>query len=153
MTRFNLYTMKKPFNIFLLIILFSCQSKSSEVFTTESGALDGYDPVAYFTEGAPVRGDRKFSTRWGEAQWYFSSQANLDNFKADPSKYAPQYGGYCAFGTAEGHKAPTKPDAWTIVNDKLYLNYNEDVKAMWLKEQSKLIHLADSNWSTVKLME
>lgn len=136
-----------------LIVLFSCQSKPSEVYSTGEGAISGYDPVAYFKEGKPVKGDKKHVTEWGNAKWYFSSEANLSDFNSNPLKYAPQYGGYCAFGTAEGHKATTQPDAWTIVDDKLYFNYNTDVKRLWMEDQTRFIHQADSNWSFVKLME
>jgi hypothetical protein len=74
----------------------------------------------------------------------------LEAFKANPEKYAPQYGGFCAYGTSEGHKAPTQPDAWTIVNDKLYFNYNKDVKVLWNKNQSERIKKADENWIEIK---
>jgi YHS domain-containing protein len=137
----------------IAFVLFSCQSKTNEVYSTEEGAIGGYDPVAYFREEKPVKGDKQFVADWNNAKWYFSSEENLTDFKTDPLKYAPQYGGYCAYGTAEGHKAPTQPDAWTIVDDKLYLNYDTDVKSVWMKDQTKLILKADSNWSSVKLMD
>jgi len=121
-----------------------------EVFVTAKGAIDGYDAVAYFTEGMPVKGEVQFTYLWRGASWYFSSAANLEKFRAEPGKYAPQYGGYCAYGTAEGHKAPTQPDAWTIVAGKLYLNYNRDVKDIWSKDRSNFIKKADANWDDVK---
>lgn len=136
-----------------LVLLVSCQSNSGEIFTTNDGAIGGYDPVAYFKEGQPAKGEKQFATTWNEAQWYFSSQENLDAFKADPEKYAPQYGGYCAYGTSRGYKAATQPDAWTIVDDKLYLNYNVDVRTEWMKNKEMLIHKADSNWSYVRQTE
>lgn len=147
--------MKKLFLITTLIALclFSCQTDSGEIYSNEEGAIGGYDPVAYFKEQRPVKGNKEFTTNWNSATWYFSSEANLNDFKSYPQKYAPQYGGYCAYGTAEGHKAPTQPDTWTIVNDKLYLNYNMDVKKLWMKAQTDLIIKADSNWASVKLME
>lgn len=74
----------------------------------------------------------------------------MEAFKANSEKYAPQYGGFCAYGTSEGHKAPTQPDAWTIVNDKLYFNYNKDVKVLWNKNQSERIKKADENWIEIK---
>jgi YHS domain-containing protein len=135
------------------IILLSCQSKPSEVYSDADGAIGGYDPVAYFKDGKPVKGAKNFTTEWNDADWYFSSQENLNDFTADPLKYAPQYGGYCAYGTADGHKASTQPETWTIVDGKLYLNYNLDVKAIWMKDQASMIHKADSNWTFVKLME
>ncbi len=125
-------------------------AQSSEIFTTDEGAIRGYDPVAYFISGKPMKGKKEFSTEWNGAHWSFASKENMEAFKASPEKYAPQYGGYCAYGTSEGHKAPTQPDAFTIVNDKLYLNYNMDVKARWSKDQHERIQKADKNWPTVK---
>ena len=81
------------------------------------------------------------------------SQENLEDFTMSPEKYAPQYGGYCAFGTAEGHKAPTQPDAWTIVDGKLYLNYDKGVQSQWLKDTAGFILKADKNWPDVKTQE
>ncbi len=137
----------------VLVVLFSCQTKSGEVYVTEDGAIGGYDPVAYFKDGKPVKGEKQFEATWNNAHWYFSSQENLDAFNSDPVKYAPQFGGFCAYGTADGHKAPTQPETFTIVDGKLYLNYNMDVKQEWMKDQAAFIHKADSNWVFVKLME
>ena len=113
-------------------------------------ALKGYDPVAYFTESKPVLGDPKIAYTYEGADWYFASEQNRDSFKADPEKYAPQYGGYCAYGTSQGHKAPTEADAWTINDGKLYLNYNTKVKTMWDKDRAGNIRKADTNWPTIK---
>lgn len=140
-----------PSLIFLLLV--SCQSKPSEVYSNADGAIGGYDPVAYFKDNKPTKGDKRFTTTWKDAQWYFSSQQNLDDFTADPEKYAPQYGGFCAYGTADGHKASTQPETWTIVDGKLYLNYNLDVKEIWMNDQANMIHKADSNWNFVKLTD
>ena len=136
--------------VFLNFILASVFAQSSEVFTTDEGAIRGYDPVAYFKEGKPVKGKVEYSTKWNDAEWLFSSKQNLESFKSDPEKYAPQFGGYCAYGTSKGHKAPTEPAAFTIVDDKLYLNYNLDVKGMWMKNQAENIKKANENWPTVK---
>lgn len=143
--------MKKTILMFaILITTVVSYAQTGEVFTTKAGAINGYDPVAYFKEGKPVLGVTEFTFNWKDANWYFSSKANLDEFKANPEKYAPQYGGYCAYGTSQGHKAPTKPEAWTIVNEKLYLNYNTDVKVLWNKDKDALIKKADNNWPEVK---
>lgn len=123
--------------------------RHSEVFVKEGKAINGYDPVAYFTEGKPVLGDPKISYAYQGADWHFASAQNRDTFKADPEKYAPQYGGYCAYGTAEGHKAPTEADAWTINDGKLYLNYNTKVRTMWDKDRVGNIKKADTNWPTI----
>ena len=136
--------------LFFLIILSSSLAQSPEVFATKEGAINGYDPVAYFKEGQAVKGKIEFNTVWSGAEWRFSSEENLKAFKLDPEKYAPQYGGYCAYGTSEGHKSPTQPDDFTIVNDKLYLNYNKNVKVEWSKNQKERIVTADEKWPTLK---
>lgn len=138
--------------IFFLLQLFwtTLRGQSGEVFTTNDGAIGGYDPVAYFQESKPVKGKKEFSYRWNDATWLFSNAQNLKLFKANPQKFAPQYGGYCAYGTAEGHKAPTEPNAWSVVNGKLYLNYNLEVQNLWKKNQIDLIQKADKNWPEVK---
>ena len=125
-------------------------AQNAEIFSNKKGAINGYDVVAYFKESKPMKGDTQFNYQWKDANWYFSSKENLETFKANPEKHIPQYGGYCAYGTSDGHKAPTEPDAWTIVDGKLYLNYNKDVKVMWNKNQSELIKKADKNWLELK---
>jgi len=137
--------------LFAFVALAQVLAQSSEVFVTDEGAIQGYDAVAYFKEGKPLKGKSEFSTLWNGAQWSFSSKQNLEMFKSNPEKYAPQYGGYCAYGTSEGHKAPTQPDAFTIVNGKLYLNYNKDVRTEWSKNKKERILQADKNWPTVKM--
>ena len=80
----------------------------------------------------------------------FASAASRDAFRAAPAKYAPQYGGYCAYGMASGYKAPIEPDAWTIVEGKLYLNYNLSVRSRWSADIPGYIGKADANWPTVR---
>jgi YHS domain-containing protein len=121
-----------------------------EVFIKSDVAIQGYDPVAYFKESKPVKGKTELSYTWKQATWLFASQQNLDDFKATPEKFAPQFGGYCAYGMAEGHKASTSPDAWTVLDNKLYLNYNKDVQVLWNKDRSGHIQKAIKNWPTVK---
>lgn len=125
-------------------------AQKSDVFMTDNQAIRGYDPVAYFTESKPVKGNSDYSYAYKDATWLFSSAANRDAFKADPTKYMPQYGGYCAYGTSQGHKAPTEPEAWTIVDGKLYLNYNPKVKTKWSENQAKNIQMADEQWPKLK---
>ncbi len=134
----------------LFFISFSAFAQKSAVFIRSDAAIGGYDPVSYFKEGKPVKGDKKFSYTWQAANWHFSSQQNLDAFKENPEKYAPQFGGYCAYGMSSGYKAPTEANAWTIVNDKLYLNYNLEVKDMWNKKQGEYIETANKNWPKIK---
>jgi YHS domain-containing protein len=136
--------------LFVLSAFIGAQAQNSEIFVTNGKAIDGYDPVAFFKESKPVKGVDNLSYQWKGATWLFSSPANLQAFKANPVKFAPQYGGYCAYGTAQGHKAPTEADTWTIVNDKLYLNYNLKIKATWTKDQQAFIKTADQKWPELK---
>jgi YHS domain-containing protein len=109
-------------------------------------AIHGYDPVAYFTAGKPVQGKADFNTKWQGAEWRFASAEDRDLFVKNPEKYAPQYGGHCAYGMALGHLSPTDPQAWKVVDGKLYLNYNKDVQALWQKDIPGFIPKADKNW-------
>lgn len=107
-------------------------------------AIDGYDTVAYFTESKPVEGSKQFVFAWREANWRFSSQANLDLFKQDPEKYAPQYGGWCAYAMSdEGRTVRIDPDAWHIHDGKLYLNYSLSVQKAWFEDKLPNIIQAD----------
>jgi YHS domain-containing protein len=122
-------------------------AQKSEVYSSWLGAaIRGYDPVAYFTEGKPVEGSRKFTHEWKGATWRFSSAQNRDAFAAAPDKFAPQYGGYCAYGVANGYTVSTVPEAWSVVDGKLYLNYSLGVRADWLKDVPGYIRKADGNW-------
>ena len=112
-------------------------------------AAGGYDVVAYFTQGAPVKGDKAYSTTWKGATWQFSSASNLGKFKANPAAYAPQYGGYCAWAVANGYTAKGDPRNWKIVGGKLYLNYNNDVQSKWVKDIPGFIRKGDGNWPSV----
>jgi YHS domain-containing protein len=134
----------------LLLVSFGSFAQKSEVFTTESGAIKGYDPDAFFTESKAVKGEKEITYDWNGATWHFATKKNKDLFAADPEKYAPQYGGYCAYGTADGHKAPTETDTWTIDNNKLYFNYNQKVKELWNKDIPGLIKKADEQWPKIK---
>lgn len=109
-------------------------------------ALDGFDPVAYFTDGRPVEGSRDFAYEWQGATWRFASAAHRDLFAAAPEKYAPQYGGYCAWAVAHGYTADTDPEAWSVVDGKLYLNYNLEVRGKWEQDVPGYIAKADQNW-------
>jgi YHS domain-containing protein len=114
--------------------------------TSDGKALSGYDPVAYFVVQNAVQGDPRYEFAWNGAKWLFSSQENLDKFRANPDAYAPQFGGYCAYAVSEGHTADGDPQAWKIVNGKLYLNYNPDVKKKWEEEQDARISKGEKNW-------
>ena len=112
-------------------------------------AINGYDPVAYFIEGRPVEGSDKYSTSWNGATWHFSSAANKIKFAAMPEKFAPQYGGYCAFAVSYGSTATTVPEAWSVVDGKLYLNNSLGVRSRWNTDQSGYISKANQNWPKV----
>jgi hypothetical protein len=130
--------------------MISVSAQKSEIFIKGGVAIRGYDPVAYFISRQAIKGSKDFPVNYKAAIWNFSTKQNADLFKANPEKYMPQYGGYCAYDLADGHKAPTEPDAWTIVNDKLYLNYDKDVQGKWNKKQTEYIITADKNWPSVK---
>jgi YHS domain-containing protein len=144
--------MKKeiPLAAFFLGIVASSVAQKTEVFTPSNQAVRGYDPVAYFTERKPVKGKENLTYHWKDATWYFSSKENLNSFTKNPEKYAPQYGGYCAYGMSKGHKATTDPNAWTIVDEKLYLNNSLQVKEKWMKDQQQNIVKANENWPLAK---
>ena len=112
-------------------------------------AVSGYDPVAYFVEGRPVEGRKDFEFEWNGATWRFADADNLAAFSADPEKFAPQYGGYCAWAVSQGGTASSDPEAWRIAGGKLYLNYSNSVQGQWLRDISGNIAKADSNWPGV----
>ncbi len=112
-----------------------------------SNAVSGYDTVAYFTEGKPVKGSKKFKTRYKDTNWLFSSAENLAKFKKAPEKYAPQYGGFCAWAVAaKNDRASGDPLRWNIVGGKLYLNYDKEIQGKWKKDIPGFIATADKNW-------
>ena len=142
--------MRKLIPMFLgLLLLSPFVYAKPPVFETRAGAIRGYDTVAYFTESKPVKGSKDYVVEWNGSRWYFASAANRDRFKASPEKYAPQYGGYCAWAVANGYTASTDPAAWRIVNGKLYLNYSLGVQENWSKDIPGNIARADKNWPRV----
>lgn len=112
-------------------------------------AIKGYDPVAYFEASKPVKGDSDFTFDWNGATWYFASSENRDTFVASPEKYAPQYGGYCAWAVSRGYTAKIDPEAWRIHEGKLYLNYSLAVQQNWEKDIPGNIVLGDKNWPSL----
>ena len=113
-------------------------------------AVHGYDVVAYQTEGQPVRGDAQFATTHKEATYRFATKANLDTFKANPAKYVPAYGGYCAYGVSVGAKFDGDPNFWKVVDGKLYLNLDSGIQQTWLKDVPGAIKKAEANWPGIK---
>ena len=120
-----------------------------EVYAEGGIAIDGSDAVAYFAEEGPVAGDPAITFDYMGATWRFSSEENRDAFAADPAAYAPQYGGYCAFAVSQGYTASTVPDAWSIVDGKLYLNFSTSVRRRWLRDVPGHIAAGDANWPSV----
>jgi len=137
--------------LFVFSLLACNKAHNNTIYVKDGFAIGGYDVMAFYTENKPVKGTAKYSHEWKSATWLFSSQSNMEKFAANPDNYAPQYGGFCAYGCSdgEGHKAPTDPETWTIVNGKLYFNYNIDVKALWLENQMERIEQADKNWPRI----
>jgi len=123
----------------------------NEVYTGRfsSLAVGGYDPVAYFEQGEPVKGQSQYAYEYKGATWRFSSAENLAAFTADPDAYAPQYGGYCAWAVSQGYTAPGNPKNWSVVEGKLYLNYNDKVQRDWEKDIPGFIAKAEENWPGV----
>ena len=118
--------------------------------TTTDLALRGYDPVSYFTDGAPTPGEIDITAEHQGATYRFASAEHKAMFEADPAKYAPQYGGYCAFGLAQGYKFDGDPQVWKIVDDKLYLNLSSKVSTIWQQDVPGNIENADAKWQMVK---
>lgn len=112
-------------------------------------AIKGYDPVAYFTDGRPVKGSKDHELEWNGATWRFASTDHLEAFEAEPERYAPQYGGYCAWAVSQGYTANIDPQAWRIVDGRLYLNYSKEVQRKWESDIPGHIEAADTNWPGV----
>jgi YHS domain-containing protein len=123
----------------------------SAVDTDDKGlALQGYDAVAYFTDGQPKKGDPKFKTKLNGVTYYFASADHLKKFKANPETYQPQFGGFCAMGAAMGKKFEGDPNVWKVVDNKLFLNFNPDVSKRWNQDIPGNIARADENWPQIK---
>ena len=139
------------FATLLVLSTVPAQAAKDPVFTTllSDIAVSGYDAVAYFTEGRPVEGSDDFTVEYSGAVWRFASAENRDAFSSNPAQYAPQYGGYCAWAVSQGYTASTDPDAWTIVEGKLYLNYSRSVQQKWEQNIPANITAGDANWPKV----
>ena len=149
--------MLKRFSTVLAILMFAEMALAGDKAAINTKglfndyAIKGYDSVSYWTESSAVKGNKEFAFSWRGAQWLFSSEENLQTFKSNPEKYAPQYGGYCAWAMADGkgRAVSIDPDAWYIHEQKLYLNFNQKVKEEWLKSKDKDIPVADKNYPTL----
>lgn len=139
----------------LTLMMFSALQPASAEDAVHTGyfsnkAVSGYDVVSYFTEGKPVEGSSKYTLKYKGADWLFSSAENLALFKNDPVKYAPQYGGYCAWAMSNDKRAPGNSPFWTIYNDKLYLNYDQNVLDTWRADKDAFIQKADLHWANLE---
>jgi YHS domain-containing protein len=141
------------FMILVAAMAAACSSTAEAIAlnTDDAGsALRGYDTVAYFAVNNAVKGDAKYAYVWNGAKWLFSSEENMKKFMADPETYAPQFGGYCAYAVSEGYTADADPEAWKVVDGKLYLNYNRDVQKTWEKNEAERIANGKKNWQLFK---
>lgn len=136
------------FSLLWLSLAASSQAKEkiAAVFQSEGLAIRGYDPVAYFTQKKAVAGKEEHSMNWKGTTWRFANAEHLRMFQESPERYAPRYGGYCAYAVSRGYTASTVPEAWTIVDDRLYLNYSLPVKRLWMLQTQKYIRAGDANW-------
>ncbi|MEO1609520.1 MAG: YHS domain-containing (seleno)protein [Pseudomonadota bacterium] len=138
----------------LIVVTFGVQSAANakpaiNTLGTPGLAIKGYDPVAYFEERRPRKGLVQFTLKHKGVEWRFSSAVNRARFQANPAKYEPAYGGYCAYGVSRGYLVKIEPDAWSIVNGRLYLNYNRQVRATWNKQPEVYIQRANANFSNL----
>lgn len=138
--------------VFILAILFSLSASAPKpAINTQSDnlALRGYDAVAYFTDGQAIRGVAQFETMWNGAKWRFASAEHRDRFVNAPDTFAPQFGGYCAWAVAHGYTADGDPEAWKIVDNRLYLNYSKRVQRKWEANIPEFIRQGQANWPAV----
>lgn len=135
----------------LLAAVLPVQARDADIYTGifSSLAVGGYDAVAYFKDNKPVKGNPAFTLDYKGAKWQFASAENLAAFRANPTAYAPQYGGYCAWAVSQGYTASGDPLVWNIVGGRLFLNYDKSVQATWSKDIPGHIAKADKNWPGV----
>lgn len=124
--------------------------EAQKIFATNGVALGGIDPVAYFTQSAPVKGDPKLSAEWGGVAWHFSTPENRLVFLKSPEAFAPQFGGYCAYGVAKGGLYSTDPRAFTVHDGKLFLNHSLDVANKWRADIPGHLQQANENWPKLR---
>ena len=155
--------MKKSFLVIICLFFASCASPKKggefnvhKVDGVENVAVKGYDVVSYFKsqrlgQKKPVKGHKEYAHKWQGVKWFFANKKNHEKFKSNPQKYAPQYGGYCAYGVSvPQQKIDIEPEAWTVYKGKLYLNYTKRTQDIWLENKDEHIEAADENWPDVK---
>ena len=133
----------------LALIGQSAAAATPPIYANDGIAVDGSDVVGYFSDNKPVLGSAEFTHDWMGATWHFSTDANRAAFAATPEAYAPQYGGYCAYAVSEGYTASTIPEAWKIVDGKLYLNFSRRIQRRWERDIPGRIAAANANWPDV----
>jgi YHS domain-containing protein len=133
----------------VLALLTTSAAFAGDFYEADGAALHGYDVVSYFETGEPTKGAPQHAFTWHGSKFLFASAQHRKQFVANPEKYAPQYGGYCAYGTSNGYKVPTQPDAFKVVDGKLYLNYDRKVLGIWTQDEPGNISRADKNWPEV----
>jgi hypothetical protein len=111
--------------------------------------LEGYDVVAYFTDHRPIKGSEAYTSEWQGISWRFVSAEHRERFAADPSRYAPQYGGYCAYAVSHGTTAHGDPNQWDVVDDRLFVNNNPLARKLWESDRSRDIRVGDVNWPLI----
>ena len=130
-----------------LVLSLASEARAGKVNKSLFGtAVQGYDVVAYFGDGRAVEGRREHTHEWMGASWRFASADHRDRFAANPEQYAPQYGGFCAYAVSQGATAGIDPEAWKIVDGKLYLNLSRSIQQIWRQDIPGDIRLADENW-------
>jgi hypothetical protein len=136
----------------ILALSLSLSAQAGEFSTNDENlALDGYDPVAYFTQSQPVPGSPEHQTEWQDASWRFASADHQALFESNPEKYAPRYGGFCAGGMSLGRKVKIDPEAWMIVDGKLFMGGASTAIDYMKKDTEAKIIKADENWETLRL--
>ena len=137
--------------VVIMSLAMAMTALAQEIYTRGGSnlALEGMDAVSYFVSGKPVKGRKDLASQYKGAVWRFSSAGNKAAFDKNPQKFAPQYGGHCAYGTAQGYAVRGDPRAWRIVNGKLYLNYNRAVQNKWNRDISSYIAEGNRNWPAV----
>jgi YHS domain-containing protein len=148
MTMFERAARAIAFPIIILLTCIGAATAAENNLTFQGIAIQGYDPVAYFTDNKAVPGNPEITASYDGATYQFASGENKAAFEANPGKYAPQYGGYCAYGASQGYNASIEPEQFTIADGKLYLNYNADVRKRWNQDRGSYISKADAYWAS-----
>ena len=140
--------MKKLLLVFTMLVVVSAIMSAKELQNLDGNgvAIQGYDPVAFFLDGRPIKGNPQFQSQYHGAKYYFANGEHKASFDKEPAKYEPQFGGYCAYGASRGNKAPVKIETWQIVDGRLLMQYDLDVKSKFNQDQQQNLRKADQNW-------